>query len=118
MKKKGQKFHTIRLFEKYIEDNIDELFKNRNRDDDERRQTTRQSNVDDSRKSITVKDLEKMPYKKLTPKQKLQIEKDKKKYGEWLLTEFENMVEGRRLNMRVKLVEEIYEESGIKVPYM
>jgi len=28
------------------------------------------------------------------------------------------MVEDRRLNMRVKLVDEIYEESGIKVAYM
>lgn len=72
LKKKGQKFHTVCLFQKYIEDNIEELFKNRNRDDDEKRNpTTRASHGDDRKKSMTVKDLEQLPYHKLTPKQKL-----------------------------------------------
>lgn len=55
-------------------------------------------NGEGRRKTLFVKDLEQMPYSKLTPKQKLRIEKEKKKYGEWLLAEFETMVEERRLN--------------------
>ena len=37
MKKNGQKFHTVQLIEKFINENIDELFKNRKKDSDESR---------------------------------------------------------------------------------
>ena len=124
LKKNGQKFHTVQLIEKYINDNIDELFKNRKRDaDDIRRMSTMRSNVASSGRGLkrkgtmSVVDLEMLPPHKLTGYQKLKIHKEKRKYADFLLAEAEKAIDTRRLKMRVNLVEEIYQESGLKIGF-
>lgn len=58
-----------------------------------------------------------MPYDKLTGHQKMKLEKEKKKYADYLLDQCENYVFKRRYRMREKLIAEIYEASGLNVQF-
>ena len=78
LKKNGQKLHTVVLLEQYINDNLDDLYKKRVRvkdNDDYEKQTIQM------RKIIMAQELEAIPEKELSVKQKWQIERDKKRYA-------------------------------------
>ena len=83
------------MFEEDIRRNIDELYKNRNRNLEYNPGCLKQD-----------KNLDLKPAHKLTGREKHAIDKDKKKYADYLLTIAENKIIARRAHMRLKTLAE------------
>ena len=104
LKNQGQKFNTVRLLERYIRHNFEDLYKNRPR------------NIDYNPKALE-KNLDLIPFRKLTDRQKCILQKDRKVYYEWILTRGEDEVMKRRARIREKCIEETYKQCDKKIPF-
>lgn len=106
LKNQGQKLHTVQLMQAFIEKELDELYKNRPRDLDYNPGRLAQD-----------KDLDLRPYHTLSGRQRCSLDKDRRKYADYLLTYAEDKVLARRTHMRTKCLAECYQDCGPGVAF-
>lgn len=99
MKNNGQKFHTVKLLQSFINLNLEYLF------------SIRPADVDYGTPSYCA-NFDKRPIDQLTGREKNLLLKDKLRYEQWLLDICEEKVMARRAHMRDACVRTIYEECA------
>lgn len=92
------------MIERYVRKNFEDLYKNRPRDKD-------------YNPRALEKDLDLIPYNRLSDRQKCILEKDRKVYYEWLISQGEKSAMARRARIREKCVELTYKECDKSIPY-
>ena len=63
------------------------------------------------------KNLDLIPYKQLTDRQKCMLDQDRILYFDWLLAQGEKTVMTRRTRLRIKCVDETYNECEQSIPF-
>ena len=92
LKNNGQKFHTIQLLQGFIEKNLEHLYKNRPR---EIKYGLAKEIESDRNLDLTLRE-------NLSGRQKSTLDKDKRRYAEYLMDISEAKVMARRAHVRNK----------------
>ena len=106
LKNQGQKLHTVQRMQIFIETHLDQLYQNRPRGLDYNPGRLPQD-----------KDLDLRPYHTLTGRQKCSLDKDRRKYADYLLTLAEQKILKRRAHMRTKCLAGCYQDCGPGVAF-
>lgn len=106
LKNQGQKLHTVRRMQAFIERELPALYAARPRDLDY-----------NPGRLAEDKDLDLRPYQTLTGRQRCSLDKDRRKYADYLLTFAEDKVLARRTHMRTKRLAECQQDCGPGVAF-
>lgn len=106
LKNQGQTLHTVQLVQRFIDKNFDALYRNRPRGLDYNPGRLPQD-----------KDLDLKPYDALTGRQKSSLDKDRRKYADYLLSLAEKKVLTRRNHMLTKRLHECKQDCGPSVAF-
>lgn len=115
LKFNGQKQHTMILICQYIDDNIDKLFKNRDRQ--KLYSTSAGSNKKNKAFQESLKTFENLPQDQLTDRQKTILFVEKRKYAEYLKQEAEQAIKDRRHKIWIKHIGDTYKECDKSVGF-